>query len=124
MNIGADYSFLSVKRVGQRGPGSVWRLEAAVLGPGWRFIADHEQVRIDTGRKTLKQLADFVARKTPQLEIVLLDGGWLRIKRDRSDRVLVRYRVCHPSAEAAFEGRVGLAGESAEKFCRALGGPL
>ena len=122
MNIGADYSFLSVKRVGRRGPRSVWRFEAAVLGPGWLFTADHEQERLASDKKTLKQIAEFAARKTRRLKLVQPDGGWLRVTRDRSDRIPVRYRVCHASTGTSLEGKVGLTGEPAEVFCRQLGG--
>ena len=124
MNIGADYSFLSVRRVGQYSPDLVWRVEAALLGPGWKFTVAHERVKAKAGKATLKQIADFAARKTRQLKMALLHGGWLRMKRQRRDRILVRYRVCDASAGTAIEGKVGLAGESAERFCRELGGPL
>jgi hypothetical protein len=122
MNIGADYSFLSVERVGVGGPGLVWRLQAALLGPGWKFTADHERLKVVTEKGTLKQLADFAARKTRRLEMALLHGGWLRLARHRGDRIVVRYRVGHASAGAALEGKVCLTGEPAERFCQDLKG--
>ena len=124
MEFGGDYSFLAVRRVGQRGAGLAWRVEAAILGPRGRFTVDQEQVSLDTTKRTLKQIAAFAACKTRRLEVALSGGGWLRVRRHRSGRILVRYRVCHWSAGAALEGKVGLAGESAEQFCQQLGGPL
>ena len=100
----------------------VWRMEAALLGPGWKFTAVHERVKIKSGKGMLRRIAEFAAGKTRQLELGLLHGGWLRMDWYRGGRILVRYRVCHSAAGAALEGKVCLTGEPAERFCEELEG--
>jgi hypothetical protein len=120
MTIGADYSFFSIEKVRQRGPGMVLRVKAAILGPKWQFTAALERARVDTGVDKLRQVSDFVACKSRRLEVPLVRGGWLRIKRKCGGRLVVRYRMCQAGVGAALEGEVGFAGESAERFCREL----
>jgi hypothetical protein len=124
MKIGANYSFLSLERVGRRGPYLFLRLAAALLGPGWRFTAAHERMKVSAEKDTLKEIADFAARKTRRLTVALRYGGWIRIRRYRNGHILVRYRVCHAGAGAAMEGEACLTGGSAESFCSGLGEPL
>lgn len=124
MKIGADYSFLALERVGQRGPYLSLRLAAAVLGPAWRFTAAHERIRVIPENDALGQIVDFAALKTRRLKVKLLNGGWVRARRDRNGHILVRYRVCQASAGAAVEGEACLTGGAAESFCSGLGGPL
>jgi hypothetical protein len=120
MNIGADYRFLSLERVGQRGPDLFLRLAAAALGPGWRFTAAHERIRVIPENNALEQIADFAALQARSFKVKLRHGGWLRVRRDRHGHILVRYRVCQVSAGAAVEGEARLTGAAAEDFCSGL----
>ena len=124
MKIAADYSFLALETVGQQGPYLCLRLGAAVLGPGWRFTAAQERIRVIPENDTMKQIADFTARRIPRLKMVLLNGGWIRVRRHRNGQIVVRYRVCHASAAAVVEGEACLTGGSAESFCSGLAEPI
>ncbi len=124
MRIGSDDSYLSVERVGQEGSKLLWRIEAAVAGGGWRFTAVHDLVRVDTTDETIGRIGAFTAHRIQQFEIILVEGVALRIKRDPSGRVLIRYRVGQVNASAALEGAVVLKGETANAFCRQLKGLL
>ena len=95
-----------------------------MVGVRWKFAAVHDRVRVDKSDETLRQIADFTAHRVQRLGMMLLEGGWLRIKRDPSGCILIRYRVGQVSAGAALEGEVFLKGKSAEAFYRELGGLL
>ena len=123
MRIGSDDSFLSLERVGQEGPTVVWRIAAAVTGVGC-IVAVHGRAEVRTTDETPERVANFKANRVQQFELMLSQGGWLRIKRDRRGRTLVRYRLGQLSAGAALEGKVRLEGECAKAFCRDLGGLL
>jgi len=124
MRVGSDHSYLSVERVGQEGPKLIWRIEAAVASGGWRFRAVHDRLQVDTTDETLRRIGDFTANRIQQFEMILAEGVGLRIKRDPSGRVLIRYRVGQVSPSAALEGAVVLKGETADAFCRQLEGLL
>ena len=124
MRIGSDDSFIRLKRVGQEGSAALFRIEAATAGVGWKFAAVHERVRLNASDETRQAVADFTTRRRQRCEIVLSEGGWLRIKRDPAGLILVRYRVGQLSAGAAWEGEIVLGVEAAETFCRKLGALL
>ena len=124
MRIGSDDSYLCVERVGQEGPKVVWQIEAAIRGFGWKFAAVHDQVRADAGDDTARQLADFTAHRVQRFEMLLLQDGWLRVKRDPEGCILVRYRVGQASTGAALEGEVFLKRKPANVFCEELSGLL
>ena len=124
MRIGSDDSFLYVEKVGQEGPTITWRVAGAVGGPGWRFTATHDRVQVDNIDEAVSRVADFTARKVQRIDLVLREGGWLRIKRKPTGCILVRYRVGQVASGAALEGEIGLRGESAEAFCQQIGGLL
>jgi hypothetical protein len=124
MRIESDHSHLCIERIGQEGPTVVWRIEASVRGLGWKFAAAHDQVRADAADDTSKRLADFAAHRVQRFEMMLLEGGWLRIKRDPEGCILVRYRVGQVSTGAALEGEVLLKGKAANVFCGELSGLL
>jgi hypothetical protein len=124
MRIGSDGSFLYLEKVGQEGSTITWRVAAAVGGPGWRFTATHNQVQLDNTDETVSRTAEFIARKVQRIDVILREGGWLRIKRDPKGCILVRYRVGQMNTGTALEGEVSLQGESAEAFCQQFGGLL
>ena len=120
MRIGSDDSCLSVERVGQEGSRVLWRIKAAVAGGGWRFTAVHDRVRVDTTDETFGRIGDFTAHRVQQFEIIVADGFGLRVKRDPSGRILIRYRVGQVSPCSALAGAIVLKGEHADAFCRQL----
>ena len=119
MRIGSDDSFLSLEKVEQIGATVTWRIAAAVAGVGC-FAAVHGRTKVRTTEETLGQIANFKARRIQQFELMLSQGGWLRLGRDPKGRTLVRYRLGQLSAGAALEGKLRLEGESAKAFCREL----
>jgi hypothetical protein len=121
MRIGSDDNFLRVEKVGQRGPTVTWRVVAAVGGPGWWFAALHHCVEVSDPCEAARRIADFTGCKVQRIEIILLQGGWFRIKRHPSGSLLVRYRVGQANSGAALEGEVSLNVEAADAFCRQLG---
>jgi hypothetical protein len=124
MRIGSDDTFLRVEKVGRKGPTLTWRVAAAVSGPGWWFAATHHRVQVSDSSETAGRIADFTARKVQRIELLLHQGGWLRIKRNPSGCILVRYRVEQANSGAALEGEVSLNSGAAKAFCRQLGGLL
>ncbi len=124
MNIGADYSFLSLEGVRRHGPDLFLRLTAAVVGPDWKFTGALGRMKVRAETRTLKDITRFAARKTRCLALPLRYGGWVRMRRYRNGHILVRYRVRQAGAGAAIEGRACLTGRSAEDFCSGLGEPL
>jgi len=123
MRIGSDDSFLSLERVGQEGPAVVWRVAAAVTGLNC-FATFHGRAKVHTIEETPERIANFKANRVRRFELMLSHGGWLRVKRDRRGRTLVRFRLGQFRAGAALEGKVRLEGESATAFCRDLRGLL
>src|SRR5262249_14657711 len=107
MRIGHKDNFLLIEKMG---PDAfpMWRFEATIMGPGWRFSAVYDRVVVNTSLETVGEVTDFAIQKTQQLEIELSEGGWLRLKRDARSFVLVRYRVGRLHAGAALEGEIVL----------------
>jgi hypothetical protein len=122
MRIGSDDTFLRVEKIGQQGPTVTWRVAAAVSSPGCWFAAMHHSVEVADTCETARRIADFMARNVHRIEILLLQGGWFRVKRHPSGSLLVRYRVGQANSGTALEGEVSLNGEAADAFCRQLGG--
>ena len=120
MRIGSDDSFLSLERVEREGKTVVWRVAAAVTGVGC-IAAVHGRAKVHTTDETPDRIANFKANRVQQFELMLSQGGWLRIRRDPKGRTLVRYRLGQLSAGAALEGRLHLDGKSAKAFCHELG---
>ena len=120
MRIGLDDTFLRVEKVGREGPTVTWRVAAAVGGPGWWFAALHHRVEVGDTCEAARRIADFTARKVQRIELNLLQGGWVRIKRHPSGSLLVRYRVGQANSGAALEGEVSVEGKAAELFDRQL----
>jgi hypothetical protein len=123
MRIGSDDSFLSLEKVEQIGATVTWRIAAAIAGVGC-FAAVHGRTKVRTTEETLGQIANFKARRIQQFELMLSQGGWLRLGRDPKGRTLVRYRVGQVRAGASLEGKVRLEDDSADVFCRELRGLL
>ncbi len=123
MCIGSENSFLSLERVEQEDPTVAWRFLAAAAGAGC-VAAVHGQANVITTEETPAQVADFMAHRAQRLDLVLSEGGWVRIKRNPNGRALVRYRVSQLKASLVLEGEVRLEPEPAEAFCRELGGLL
>jgi hypothetical protein len=119
MRIGSDDSFLSLERVEQESKTVVWRVAAAVTSVGC-IAAVQGRAKVHTTDETPERIARFKANQVRQFELMLSQGGWLRIKRDPKGRTLVRYRLGQLSAGAALEGKLRLEGESAKAFCREL----
>jgi hypothetical protein len=119
MRIGHKDNFLFIEKIG---PAAfpMWRFEASILGPGWQLSAVYDRVVVNTSPETLGQITDFGGRRTHKLELELSEGGWLRLKRDARDFVLLRYRVGRLQAGAALEGEIVLEAEAAGPFCREL----
>ena len=113
MRIGTSDNFLSLQNssLGKRPQG--WRFEAAVSGPGWNFTAVGEMPWVDTSPETIEAVLDFADLKVHRIQLMLPEGGWLRIKRDVEGRVLVRYRVNRLKVGAAMEGEIVLDAASA-----------
>ena len=120
MRIGSDDTFLSLERVGQDGPTVVWRFAAAVSRVGC-VAAVCGRAQVQTTDETPGRIAEFNTNRVQRFELMLSQGGWLRIKRDRRGRTLVCYRLRQPRADAALEGKIRLEGEGAKAFCRDLG---
>ena len=123
MRINSNDSYLSLEKVEQPGATVVWRVAAAVSHEGC-LAAVHSRTRVHKTDQTPEEIADFAARRAQHFELMLSRGGWLRVRRSRGGRTLVRYRVAQWGAGASLEGRVRLERESAEAFCRELGGLL
>jgi hypothetical protein len=121
MRIGSDDGFLSVEKVGRESSTITWCIAAGISGSGWCFTALHDCVQVDNADEVASLTADFTARKVQRIDMILREGGWMRIRRTASGCILVRYRVGQVSCGAALEGEIGLRGESAEAFCRHLG---
>ena len=97
MRIGSDDRYLSPERVGQEGPTVVSRIAAAVTGAGC-VAAAHGRTKVRAPTEASGRLADFKAHRVQQLELILSQRGWLRIKREAKGRTLVRYRRGSPAA--------------------------
>jgi len=101
----------------------VWRIRAAAANQGC-IVAVHGRTRVCTTDKTSEQVANFVANRAQRLDLALSKGGWLRLKRTRSGRTLIRYRFGPMLPGVALEGEIRLEGESAKASCRELSGLL
>ncbi len=121
MCIGSDNNFLSLEKVAHEDPTVTWRFLAAAAGAGC-VAAVHGEANVITTDETPTQVADFMAHRAQRLDLILSEGGWLRVKRNPSGRALVRYRVCQLKASLVLEGEVRLEPDPAEAFCRELGG--
>lgn len=88
------------------------------------LAAVHGRARVHTTEQTPEKFADFVARRAQRFDLMLSRGGWLRVRRGRGGRTLVRYRLAQWGAGASLEGAVRLERGSSEAFCRELGGLL
>ena len=99
-------------------------MESAVGGADWKFEVIHDRVRVAATDEILSQIDNFAAHRVRNFDIVLLDGGWLRIKHGGRGCVLVRYRVGQVSVGAALEGEIALEGQAAKVFGRKLRGLL
>ena len=124
MRIGDKSNSLQLERVEATPPVVAWRCEATALTGGWKFAAVHDQVLVNSLEEVFQQLVDFSILQIPRVEIVLSEGGWLRIKRDMRGQVIVRYRLARLSIGAAVEGEVILDHERGDKFCKELSGLL
>jgi hypothetical protein len=91
-----------------------------VGGPGWWFAGLHHDLQIGDTCEAARCIADFTARKVQRIELNLLQGGWVRIKRHPSGSLLVRYRVGQANSGAALEGEVSVEGKAAGSFDRHL----
>jgi hypothetical protein len=123
MQIDSGDSFLSLERVGQAGPTVVWRVAAAVTAVNC-IAAVQGRAKVLATDETPQRIANFQANRVRQFDLALSDGGWLRLRRDRRGRTLVRYRLGRLRAGAALEGKLRLEGEPAKTFCQNLGGLL
>lgn len=122
MRIGSDDNYFSVERLGADGALATWRIEAAVGHEGWHSVGVSDDVQVSVSDETRVHLTDFEADKIRRFETHFMGGGWLRLKRDLSGSVLLRYRVVQVSVGAALEGAILLKREDAEQFCRQLKG--
>jgi hypothetical protein len=123
MRIDSNNSYLSLEKVEHVGRAVVWQVAAAVAHDGC-LAAVHSRTRVHTTSQTPEKIADFAACRAQRFELMLSRGGWLRVRRCRGGRALVRYRLAQWGAGASLEGRVRLERGSAEAFCRELGGLL
>ena len=118
MRIGDKYNSLSIEKIEPAEPHSGWRFEAAAAGAGWKFAAVHDTVTVRCSDDALKQAVDFAILQSPQIEVLLSEGGWLRIKRDLRGYIVVRYRLGRLTLGAAVEGEVILDIKAGDAFCK------
>ncbi len=110
MRIGSADNFLLLEKAVPHEPASAWRLEAQSTGPDCRFTTFHQQVQIDACEESRNLIRDFLASSLYRVEIGFSQGGWLRLKRDLSGHILVRYRVNCLRVGAAMEGEIVVEG--------------
>jgi hypothetical protein len=120
MRIGTDNNFLSLERVEPDDPHSPWRVEAVASASGQRFTAAHDRVMLDASEKTIQQLAEFESLQAQGVEVVLTEGGWVRLERDAHGAVSVSYRLASWKGHAVLKGELIVDGEFAGACCREL----
>jgi hypothetical protein len=124
MRIGSGKSFLSIEKVGSAGRGPVWRLESEIIGDSWAFSTIDCAVNVDTSGGVSEELEDFAASRLKDVDVLLPDGGWLRMKRASQGEIVVRYHLSRLNAGAALQGEVVVEPGSADGFCKEFGALL
>ncbi len=123
MRIDADNNYLSLERIKQEGPAPVWRVVAGVAKEGC-FAAVASRAKVLATTETSRRMADYTAHRSHRFEVTLSGGGWLRLRRGRSGRMLVSYRVGRWGRGATLEGRLPVERRCAAALCRELEGLL
>ena len=91
-----------------------------MVGAGWMFAGMCDRILVDTAAEAAPRMSDFAAQRRQRFEVELSEGGWLRLTRDASGRLLIRYHFGRMQAGAALEGEIVLEAEAAEHFCKEL----
>lgn len=124
MRIGHKNNYLSFLKAAPSSPYSSWKFDAVSSNNGRIFTASHDLTIIPSPQEAYSQFKEFSDLKTDQIKIILSEGGWLQLERDKRGYITVSYRLADYESLVAMEGSVLVEGEYANAFCREFGALL
>lgn len=116
VQLGNEENFLRIESKPLYGSNTLLKIEAVATASGCRFTAVHDRIVIDSSEETKKRFADFTTLNTVEFELLLSEGGWIRLKRDVKGYVVVGYRIADWKASAAMEVEIIVEGEFTQQL--------